>query len=216
MVPGRNHMPLHVAGPFYPVRAGRAALDPGCEPPDNRDMSDSPSVDPADVTVPVAHALDTLIAGAAASFGLSVLAVLATVFAAEGAFHLVAHLSLPGLMVLVVLLRVAHVLLRHPDARDDAWTRAQAVSPLDTRLARLLSCAVPLAWFVGGAAILVRHGPHFHGLAGGIGLWLPVSAALWILATFAWTDACRDRLAAGLHESDGRFREYWRNVARRP
>lgn len=177
-------------------------------------MSTSSPVDPADVTEPVARALDVLIAGAAASFGLSVIAVLATVFAAEGPFHLVAHLSLPGLMALVILLRAVHVLLRHADIRDDAWTRALALNRSDTRLARLLSCAVPVAWFVGGAAILARHGPHFHGLAGGIGLWLPVSAALWILATFAWTDACRDRIAAGLTESDGRFRDYWRNVAR--
>jgi hypothetical protein len=177
-------------------------------------VSSSPAVDPADVTRPVIHALDTLIVTAAASFVLSVMAVLATVLSAEGPFHAVAHLSLPALMGFVALGRGVQLLLRHPRPRDDAWTRALAVDQFDTRLAEVLTVAVPLAWLAGSAAILVRHAPELHGAAVVIGAWLPMGAALWIVATFAWTDACRDRIAAGLDESDRQFRDYWRNVGR--
>lgn len=177
---------------------------------------DSPSpVDPASVTEPVERALDGLIVGAAASFGLSVAAVFATVFAVEGQVHAIAHLSLPALMVAVIVIRGAHVLRPHPTPRDDVWTRARAVSAFDSRLARTLSFAVPLAWLVGGGAILVRHASMLQDLLVVGGLWLPLAAALWILATFAWTDACRDRIGAGLDESDRRFRDYWRNIGLR-
>jgi hypothetical protein len=177
-------------------------------------VSGSSTVDPAGVTEPVVRALDTLIVGAAASFGLSVVAVLATAFAAEGHIHGIAHLSLPGLMGLVIVIRGMYLLRRHPESRDDAWTRAGAVSSFDSRLARVLSIAVPLAWLVGSGAILVRHAPAFQDLFVVLGLWLPLGAALWILATFAWIDACRDRITAGLDESDRRFRDYWRDIGR--
>jgi hypothetical protein len=178
-------------------------------------VNQSSAVDPGGVTEPVARALDALIVGAAASFGLSVIAVFATAFAAEGQVHEIAHLSLPGLMGLVIVIRGVHLLRRHPEPRDDAWNRVRAVSSFDSYLARVLSIAVPLAWLIGGGAILVRHAPAFHGLFVGLGFWLPLGAALWILATFAWMDACRDRIAAGLDESDLRFRDYWRDIGRR-
>lgn len=170
------------------------------------------TVDPGGVSEPVVRALDALIVGAAASFALSVLAVFATAFAIEGNAHAIAHLSLPGLMALVVVVRGVHLLRRHPDAREDAWTRADAVSSFDSHLARVLSIAVPLAWLVGSGAILVRHADMLHHLLVGGGFWLPLGAVLWIIATFAWTDACRDRIAAGVDESDRRFREYWRDI----
>jgi hypothetical protein len=169
-------------------------------------------VDPAGVSEPVVRALDGLIVGAALSFVLSVVAVFATVFAIEGNAHAVAHLSLPGLMALVIVIRGAHLLRRHPAAREDAWTRARAISSFDSQLARVLSIAVPLAWLVGSGAILVRHAEMLHHLLVGGGFWLPLGAVLWIIATFAWTDACRDRIGAGVDESDRRFRDYWREI----
>ena len=172
-------------------------------------------VDPAGVTEPVERALDALIVGAAASFGLSVVAVFATAFAVEGQVHAIAHLSLPVLLGLVIVFRGVHLLRRHPTARDDAWTRARAVSPFDSRLARVLSIAVPIAWLLGGGAILVRHASMLHDLLLVGGLWLPVGGALWILATFAWMDSCRDAIGAGLDESDRRFRAYWREIGLR-
>jgi hypothetical protein len=184
-------------------------LTPFC---DNRRVNRSSTVDPADVTEPVARALDTLIVGAAASFGLSVVAVFATAFAAEGHVHAVAHLALPGLMALIVVARAVQLLRRRPGPREDAWTRAAAVSASDCRLARVLSIAVPLAWVVGGGAILVRHAPGFHDLFTGAGIALVLALALGVFATFAWIDACRDRIADALDESDSRFREYWRNL----
>ena len=188
------------------------ALDEGGRTSDNQQVNHSSTVDPAGVTEPVARALDALIVGAAASFVLSIAAVFATVLAAEGQVHAIAHLSLPGLMGLVIVIRGMRLLRRHPEPQDDAWARARAVSAFDSHLARVLSIAVPLAWLVGSGAILVRHAPAFHDVFVGVGLWLPLGAALWILATFAWTDACRDRVAAGLDESDRKFRDYWRDI----
>lgn len=175
-------------------------------------MNRSSTVDPASVSEPIARALDGLIIGAALSFALSVVAVFATVFAIEGNAHAIAHLSLPGLMGLVIAVRGVHMLRRHPAAREDAWTRAGAVSSFDSHLARVLSIAVPLAWLVGSGAILVRHADMLQDMLIGVGLWLPLGAVLWILATFAWMDACRDRIGTGLDESDRRFREYWREI----
>jgi hypothetical protein len=177
-------------------------------------VNHSSTVEPAGVTEPVVRALDGLIVGAAASFGLSVIAVFATAFAVEGHVHAIAHLSLPGLMALVIVIRGVHLVRRHTEPRDDAWTRARAVSSLDSRLAQVLSIAVPLAWLVGSGAILVRHEAAFRDLFVGGGFWLPLGAALWILATFAWKDACRDKIAAGLDESDRKFRDYWRDIGR--
>jgi hypothetical protein len=177
-------------------------------------MSTTASAEPAGITEPIARALDALIVGAAASFGLSILAVFATVFAAEGHLHAVAHLSLPAFMAVVIAVRAVHIVRRHADARDDTWTRARAVNAFDTRLAQLLSVAVPLAWLAGSVAILVRHSHVIHDLLAGVGFWLPLGAALWIFATFAWIDACRDRISAGVDESDRNFRAYWQDVGR--
>lgn len=175
-------------------------------------MSRPSTVDPAGVTEPVVRALDTLIVGAAASFGLSIVAVFATAFAAEGHVHSIAHLSLPILMGMVIVLRGLQLLRRRSGPRDDAWSRARAVSAFDSQFARVLSIAVPLAWLVGGGAILVRHAPGFHDLFIGAGIGLALALALGVFATFAWMDACRDRIADALDESDSRFRDYWRNV----
>lgn len=169
---------------------------------------------PQGVSEPVVRALSGLILLATASFALSVAAVLATVLAIDGQMHWVAHLSLPGFMALVIIGRVAYVLTRHHAPHEDAWARAGTVDAFDTRLAQVLSVAVPLAWLVGSAAIVVRHWMDFQGLAIMAGLWLPLAAMLWILATFAWVDACRDKIATGLDESDRKFRDYWRDIAR--
>jgi hypothetical protein len=117
-------------------------------------------------------------------------------------------------MGLVIVVRGVRLLRRHTEPRHDAWSRARAVSSFDSQLARILSIAVPLAWLIGSGAILVRHASALHDLLVGGGLWLPIGAALWILATFAWTDACRDKIAAGLDESDRKFRVYWRDIGR--
>jgi hypothetical protein len=36
---------------------------------------------------------------------------------------------------------------------------------------------------------------------------------VWVLASFAWHDFWRDRIAGALNESDRRYREYWRDIA---
>ena len=177
-------------------------------------MSSSPDTDPARaVSQPVTRALDTLIIGAAASFALSVAAALTAVLSPDGPLHEVAHFALVGVMGFVVLARAIHVLRRESAADEAAWVRAREVHRTDAHLAQVLTVAVPLAWLVGGVTILLHHIEVLHGPALVMGVWLPVAAVVWTLATFAWHDFCRDRIAAALDESDRRYREYWREVA---
>jgi hypothetical protein len=177
-------------------------------------MSRRSTFDPAEVvSQPVARALDTLIVGAAASFVLSVTAVLTAVLSPDGPLHEVAHFALVGVMGAILIARGIHVFRREPPGAHDAWARAGAVHASDARLARILIVAVPLAWLVGGLTIIVHHIGVLHGPGLVIGVWLPVAAAAWIMASFAWHDFCRDRIAAALDESDRKYREYWLNVA---
>jgi hypothetical protein len=135
------------------------------------------------------------------------------VLSPDGPLHEVAHFALVGVMGVVVLARAIHVLRRGGAADEAAWVRARAIHGTDARLAQVLTVAVPLAWLVGGVTILVHHLEVLHGPALVMGVWLPVAAVVWTLATFAWHDFCRDRIAAALDESDRRYREYWREVA---
>lgn len=180
-------------------------------------MSRTPTADPAGtVAQPVASALNFVIIGAVGSFALSVATVVTAVLTPDGPLHEVAHFLLLGAMGAVVVGRVVHLLRGRSVPGSDVWARAREVDPTDARLAQVLTVAVPLAWLVGSAAILVHHLPGLHGPALVIGAWLPMAAVLWIVATFSWQDYCRDRIAAALDESDRRFREYWRDVARTP
>ncbi len=200
--------------PFVPGATAGRPLDGGRGAAHTPAVSQAPALGPDDVSEPVSRALDTLILVAAASFGLSVLAVLATVAALESQVDAIAHAALPGLMGAVVVVRGLYVLVRRPRARDDAWDRARAVSRVDARLAEILAFAVPIAWLVGCVGILVRHGSGLHGFAAVLGIWLPLAAALWIFATFAWVDACKERIASAVDESDRRYRQYWRDIGR--
>jgi hypothetical protein len=165
------------------------------------------------VAQPVARALDSLIIGAGASFALSVAAVLTAVLSPDGRLHEVAHFALVGVMGAILVVRGVHILRRERMSDPDAWTRAEAVHRSDAHLAQVLTVAVPLAWLGGGVTIIVNHLGVLHGPGLVLGLWLPVAAAVWVLASFAWHDFCRDRIAAALDESDRRYREYWRDLA---
>lgn len=177
-------------------------------------MSRRSNIDPADVVAqPVVRALDSLIIGAAASFALSVAAVLTALYSPDGPLHEVAHLALVGVMGAILVTRGIHILRREGMSDPDAWARAQAVHRSDVRLAQVLTVGVPLAWLGGGVTIIVHHIGVLHGPGLVIGVWLPVAAAMWILASFSWHDFCRDRIATALDESDRKYREYWRDVA---
>lgn len=183
--------------------------------PQHHSVSHPPDVDPARaVAQPVARALDSVILVAAASFAISVVAALSALFTPDGLFHEVAHFALVGLMSGVILVRGLHVLRRDREADPDAWARARAVHRWDTHLAQLLTVAVPVAWLGGGVTVLIHHIGVLHGPGLVIGVWLPVAAAVWIAASFAWHDFCRDRIAAALDESDRKYREYWQDFAR--
>jgi hypothetical protein len=177
-------------------------------------VSAPPTPDPERlVTQPVARALDGLIVGGALSFALSIATVLTAVVGPAGVIHEIAHVLLLGFMGLVVLGRALHLLRRRSVPGQDVWARAYELLPGDARLARILTFAVPLAWLAGNATILVHHMPHLTGAGLAIGAWLPMSAVLWILATFSWQDFSRDRVGAALDESERRFRGYWRDIA---
>jgi hypothetical protein len=147
------------------------------------------------------------------SFALSVAAALTAVLSPDGPLHEVAHFALVGLMGAILVGRGVHILRRERVRDADAWTRAQAVHRWDARLAQGLAVSVPLAWLGGGVTIIVHHIGVLNGPGLVAGLWLPVAAAVWVLASFAWHDFCRDRIAAALDESDRRYREYWRDLA---
>jgi hypothetical protein len=177
-------------------------------------MSRRSNIDPSVVVAqPVARALHALIIGAVASFALSVAAALTAVLSPEGLAHEVAHFALVGVMSCIVLARGVHVLRHGPNTDPDAWARARAVHRSDADLARVLTVSVPLAWLGGGVTIIVHHIGVLHGPGLVIGIWLPVAAAVWVLASFAWHDFWRDRIARALDESDRKYREYWRDLA---
>jgi hypothetical protein len=172
------------------------------------------SPDPAgDVAQPVNRALDSLIVGAVASFALSIAAVLTAVLGPEGPVHEVAHFALVGVMSVIVLARGVYVVRRGSRSDPDAWARARAVHRSDVDLARFLTVSVPLAWLGGGLTIIVQHIDPLHGPGLVLGVWLPVAAAVWILASFAWHDFWHDRIASALDESDRKYREYWQDIA---
>ena len=78
----------------------------------------------------------------------------------------------------------------------------------------MLTVAVPIVWLVGNALILVHRLPMLEDEITVVGVWLPMAAALWIFATFAWHDFCRDRISDAIAELDRRFRGYWRDIGR--
>jgi hypothetical protein len=181
----------------------------------HRVVSQPLHVDPARaVAQPVARALDSVIILAAASFAISIAAALSAVLTPDGLFHEVAHFALVGLMGFVVLARALHVVRRDGERDPAAWNRARAIHRWDTDLARALTVAVPVAWLGGGVTVLVHHIGVLHGPGLVVGVWLPVAAAVWVVASFAWHDFCRDRIADALDEADRRYREYWQDVAR--
>jgi hypothetical protein len=173
-----------------------------------------PDVDPARTVVePLERALGALIVGGLVSFVLSVGTVFTALFAPDGLVHEIAHVLLVGVMVVVVVARAVQMRRRRGEVDPDAWSRARAVHPSDARIAELLIASVPLSWLVGNGTILVHHVPALNGAALMIGLWLPMVAVLWTVATFAWHDICRDRIAGALDESDRRYRTYWQQIA---
>jgi hypothetical protein len=173
-----------------------------------------PDADPVRTVVePVERALGVLIVGGLVSFVLSVGTVLTALFAPDGLVHEIAHVLLVGVMVVVVVARAVQIHWRRGEVDPDAWRRARVVHPSDARLAELLIVSVPLAWLVGNGTILVHHVPALNGAALMIGVWLPMAAVLWTVATFAWHDICRDRIAGALDESDRRYRTYWQQIA---
>ena len=178
-------------------------------------MRPTPDIDPAQaVAEPVARALNALILGAAASFGLSVAAVLLAVVTPDGPIHEFGHFALPGVMAIVVLGRAVHVVRRRRAPDPNAWGHAQRLHGWDAVLARGLTVSVPLAWLAGAITVIVHHESVLHPALPIMAAWLPIAATVWILATFAWYDFCRDRVAAALDESDRRYRTYWKDLGR--
>ena len=94
----------------------------------------------------------------------------------------------------------------------EAWTHAERLNGWDARLAHGLTLSVPLVWLVGAVTILVHHEAMLQSAVPLMAALMPMVAALWIVASFAWHDFCRDRIAAALDESGRRYREYWKGI----
>jgi hypothetical protein len=167
------------------------------------------------VEAPVHRALDFLVVRGAASFAVGVLAVLVTVMAPEGMVHQLGHAALPGVLLFVVLARAFHAAAARGEwIGAGAWARAAEVNRPETQFAALVAVAVPVSWAAGLGAVLVRHASDPPAAAAILGVWLPLAAALWFLATIAWAGDCRERLARAHEAAEARFRAYWAGVSR--
>ncbi len=175
----------------------------------------APAADPrAAVAEPVHRALEFHVLRGAASFAVAVLAVVVTVAPFDEPLRTAGLLALPAVLVFVVVARGLHVALRRPISLEDTWRRAHAIERHETELAAFVAIAVPLAWLAGLGAILSRTVATLDAGPAVLAIWLPLSLALWALATIAWAGDCRERLAIALVESDRRFRSYWQTVGR--
>lgn len=181
-------------------------------------MTTNPSRDPNDeVLAPLDRALDSLVTRGIGAFAVGLLALVVTVASAEGAIHEIAHFALPALLLAVVIRRLARRRVADDDdglVVDGAWGRAREARRWETRLAALVTGAVPVMWLVGGASILFRHASDVPSLALIVGVWIPLGAFLWGAAANSWLTAARERLARGLRDVDRRFRAYWQNIGR--
>jgi hypothetical protein len=173
-----------------------------------------PLPDRSEVEAPIRNALALLVARGTASFAVAVVALIPLGIALDGPIATLGHALLPALLVLVVVARVLHVLfVRDRADASGVWTRAYAAEPGETALAVVTAVAVPVAWLVGGSAILLRHVADPPPTPGAIAaLFAPGFLVLWAFATIAWAGDCRERVALGLAESERRFREYWERV----
>jgi hypothetical protein len=173
-----------------------------------------PLPDRSDVEAPIRNALAFLVARGTASFAVAVVALIPLGISLDGPVEALGHALLPAVLVLIVVARAIHLtFVRHRADGAGAWTRAYAAEPGETALAIVTAVAVPIAWAVGGSAILLRHVADPAPTPGAIAaLFAPAFLVLWSFATIAWVGDCRERLALGLAESERRFREYWERV----
>ncbi|HEU4672723.1 MAG TPA: hypothetical protein VFS32_07485 [Candidatus Limnocylindrales bacterium] len=170
--------------------------------------------DRADVEAPVRQALAFLVARGTASFAVAVAALLPISLGGEGPLHEIGHALLPAVLAIVVVARTIHVgLVRQRADGTGVWARAYGTEPGETALAAATAIIVPVAWLVGGSAILVHHVSDPVPMPGAIAaVYGPAFVVLWVLATAAWAGDCRERLALAFAESERRFREYWERV----
>lgn len=167
-----------------------------------------------DTQLPVRRALGFLIGRGAASFAVAVLAVLPIAISLEGEIHELGHALLPGLLVFVIVARGLHLAMARPRlSQDGVWARAYGIEPTETMIAAFTAIAVPVAWLVGGSAILIHHSFDAAPTPGAIAaIYAPLFLAAWLLATLAWLGDCRERLARAFVESERLFRAYWERI----
>ncbi len=168
----------------------------------------------ADVEAPIRQALAALIARGTAAFAVAVAALVPIGLGTEGPLHDLGHLLLPAVLAFVVLARTVHVAFVHPRADGSGvWARAWETEPGETALAVATAIVVPIAWLVGGSAILLHHLADPAPTPGAIAaVYGPAFVVLWALATIAWAGDYRERLALAFAESERRFRVYWERV----
>lgn len=167
----------------------------------------------AQVAAPVRTALEFVLLRGAASFAVAALAVVLPVMVPTADLRLVGDLALPGVLGFVIVARTLHVVLRRTRIDGSgAWSRASHVDHGETLIAAAIAAVVPVAWFAGLSAVLLRQTAEPVALASTVMVWAPLGLFLWLGATLAWAEDCRERLAVALAESDRRFRAYWSDL----
>ena len=164
------------------------------------------------VDAPIRRALDAIVLSGTLLFGLTTVMVFAA-FVPE--FHPIGHVLVFVIPGGYLAWRVVARLLAAPIDPSGAWSRAFAVDPGSARLAVLVVLAVPLGLFMAAGSLAIHHlgMPESAGFV--YGVIGPAFILLWLAATAAWLDACRDRLARAALASEELFRSYWASIAQR-
>lgn len=180
---------------------------------ENRAMSGSrpasQSPDPsAVVEAPIRGALDAIVVRGTVAFALAVGVVIGSF---NPDFHPFAHVALPLAVAAYLAIRLVIRLTRPGVDPSGAWRTAQTVAPGAARLAKLVAVAVPFGAALAAWSLALHHidAPDRPVL---VGFVAPMYVLLWLAASGAWLDECRDRLARAELESRDRFRMYWARI----
>jgi cobalamin synthase len=169
------------------------------------------------VDAPVISALNRI--AVVAIIGFAVVAGFAAIpllFHLEHTVHEAFHLLVPATWLALAAAVLLWRILRPPPAGEhDVWARAAQVDPSLTRYARLVSTLMTIGWLVSFGAVIVHHHlatPRSTFVT--FGILVPLTAAAWILAVFAWTTWCRATLAHAEHAAADRLRHHMAEIAK--
>ena len=163
---------------------------------------------------PLRRALDAILYRWLALFGLPVAAAMAhAVGASREWVDTLVHVGLGAFLVGFIGVHLVGRLWRRHGA-PDGWQQARAADRGTVAVARTIGWVVLL----GAALALVAplgsvSDPRQFGME--VLLWFPILFPMYCLAVWCTIDCARDRLGRAADESRQRFRDYWRDLARK-